>query len=219
LVGNLVLLLVTVNLSGTKEEEETLTPVEYTLDLPLEEEELSSEKVKIETNTAYNEAEKFISELENSRNESEASSEENSEPNPDSELSNTNNELALNDARNKLSAVKEKLSNNAKTRSSKNESTSVNKKTTISYQLVDRKTMYLPNPVYTCDRGGKIVITIEVNALGKVIKATYNKAASTTTNGCLIESALHYANSSKFTTKAAKNSQLGTITYLFPGQY
>ena len=219
MVGNLVLLLVTVTLSGTQEEEETLTPVEYAVDFPIEEELNASEKVKIETNTAYNEAEKFISELENSRNESEAASEENNELNPTSELHNTTNDLALNDARDKLSEVKEKLSNNAKTRLSKSESTSANKKTTISYQLVDRKKLRLPNPVYTCDRGGKIVISIEVNALGKVVKATYNKSASTTTNGCLIESALHYANSSKFTTKAGKISQLGTITYNFPGQY
>lgn len=219
LVGNLVLLLVTVNLNGTEEEEETLTPVEYAVDFPLEEEINTSEEVKIETNTAYNEAEKFISELENSRNESEASSEENNELNPTSELHDATNDLALNDARNKLNEVKEKLLNNAKTRSTKNESNSVNKKTTISYQLVDRKKLHLPNPVYTCDRGGKIVISIEVNALGKVVKATYNKAASTTTNGCLIESALHYATSSKFTTKAGKASQLGTITYKFPGQY
>lgn len=219
LVGNLVLLLVSVTLTGTQEEEETLTPVEYAVDFPLEEEVTTSEKVKIETNTAYNEAEKFIRELENSRNESEATSEENNELNPTSELHNTSNDLALNDARNKLNEVKEKLSNNAKTRLPKNESASANKKTTISYQLLDRKQLQLPNPVYTCDRGGKIVISIEVNALGKVVKATYNKSASTTTNGCLIESALHYANSSKFTTKAGKSSQLGTITYNFPGQY
>ena len=219
LVGNLVLLLVTATLTGGQEEEELLTPVEYVMDLPLEEEELPSEKVKIETNTAYNEAEKFISELENSRNESEVNSEEKSDLSPDSELINTNNDLALNDARTKLSEVKEKLSSNAETRLPKNKSTSVNKKTTISYQLLGRKRMYLPNPVYTCDRGGKIVISIEVNALGKVVKSTYNKAASTTSNGCLIDSALEYANSSKFTTKAGKNSQIGTITYHFPGQY
>lgn len=219
LVGNLVLLLVTVNLSGTQEEEETLTAVEYAMDLPFEEELNPSEKVKIETNTAYNEAEKFISELENSRNESEDASEEKSELNADSELSNSNNDLALNDAKNKLSEVKEKLSNNVKTRISKNESASANKKTTLSYQLINRRELHLPNPVYTCDRGGKIVISIEVNALGKVIKASYNKAASTTSNGCLIESALYYANQSKFTTKAGKNRQLGTITYHFPGQY
>jgi len=218
-MGNLVLLLLTATLSGTQKEEEILTPVEYAVELPLEEDAESLEKIKIETNTAYNEAEKFISELENSRNEIEPSSEEKSDLETDSEISNTNNDLALNDARDKLSKVKEKLSNDAKTRLSKSESASVNKKTTISYQLIDRTKLHLPNPVYTCDRGGKVVISIEVNALGKVVKTAYNKAASTTTNGCLIDSALHYANSSKFTTKAGKNKQIGTITYLFPGQY
>lgn len=219
MVGNLVLLLLTVTLSGTPKEEEILTSVEYAIELPLEEEAKPFEKVKIETNTAYNEAEKFISELENSRNETEASSEEKSDVETDSELSSTNNDLALNDARDKLSELKKKLSNDAKTRLSKSESASVNKKTTISYQLINRKKLHLPNPVYTCDRGGKVVISIEVDALGKVIKTAYNEAASTTTNGCLIESALHYANSSKFTTKAGKSKQIGTITYLFPGQY
>jgi hypothetical protein len=219
LVGNLVLLLMTATLSGTQKEEEILTPVEYLAELPLEEEAESFEKVKIETNTAYNEAEKFISELENSRNETETTSEEKSDLETESKLSSTNNDLALNDARDKLSEVKEKLSKDAKARLSKTESASVNKKTTISYQLIDRKKLHLPNPVYTCDRGGKVVISIEVNALGKVVKTTYNKAASNTTNGCLIESALHYATSSNFTTKAGKNKQIGTITYLFPGQY
>jgi hypothetical protein len=85
--------------------------------------------------------------------------------------------------------------------------------------LVDRKAIKLRNPVYTCDRGGKVVITIEVNALGTVVQASYNKNASTTTNGCLIESALNYANQSKFTTSSEKEKQIGTITYLFPGQY
>ena len=121
--------------------------------------------------------------MENSRNESENTSEENNELNLTSELRNTSNDLALNDVRNKLDEVKAKLSNNAKTRLSNKESASANKNTTISYQLVDRKQLRLPNPVYTCGRGGKIVISIEVNAMGKVVKATYNKLASTTTNG------------------------------------
>ena len=93
-----------------------------------------------------------------------------------------------------------------------------NRRTTISYSLKDRKALMLPNPVYTCEGSGKIVISIEVNALGQLTKATYNKGLSTTTNGCLIDSALEYANQARFTTLAGEDGQLGTITYNFPGQ-
>ena len=217
LAGNLVLLLLTVKLSGNQIEPETLTTVEYAPELLEDETEVPSEEMKIETNTAYNEAEKFISEIENSRNETEQFSEETEQTDPITDAT-PSNDLALNDAREKLSEVKEKLAVNSKNIEKRNTEGSVNKKTTISYQLIDRKAMRLRNPVYTCDQGGKVVISIEVNALGKVVKANYNKSASTTTNGCLIESALTYANKSKFNTAAAKEKQLGTITYLFPGQ-
>ncbi|MDX1462558.1 MAG: hypothetical protein R3359_05835, partial [Marinirhabdus sp.] len=94
-----------------------------------------------------------------------------------------------------------------------------NRKTTIRYSLRDRSAIDLPNPVYTCEGGGLIVISIEVSATGRVTKATYNQGLSTTSNGCLINSALEYANEARFTTKASKPSQLGTISYNFPGQY
>ena len=217
LAGNLVLLLLTLRLSGGEIETETLTTVEYAPELLEDETDVISEEIKIETNTAYNEAEEFIAEIENNRNETEFLSEEIRQTDPATNGSQPN-DLALNDAREKLNEVKEKLVVNSKNVKKPNTEGSVNKKTTISYQLIDRKAMRLRNPVYTCDQGGKVVISIEVNALGKVVKADYNKSASTTTNGCLIESALTYANQSKFNTAAKKEKQLGTITYFFPGQ-
>ena len=84
--------------------------------------------------------------------------------------------------------------------------------------MKDRKDILLPNPVYTCYGSGKVVINIEVNELGKVIKTTYNKNASTTGNQCLIDSASEYAAKARFNTEAAKIRQLGSITFNFPGQ-
>jgi hypothetical protein len=220
LVGNLVLLLLSVRLRGGEPPLEEFTSIEYIEELPLEELSIDpSEKVKIETNRAYNEAEKFILEQENTRKEDLAVSEEKNNKTETSVENSFSNDMALNDAKDKLDKVKGKLSNDAKKRNTTANSSSVNRKTTISYHLVGRTALQLRNPVYICDQGGKIVINIEVNALGKVVKTLYNKTASTTTNGCLIDSALKYANLAKFTTSASNVKQLGSISYSFPGQY
>ena len=84
--------------------------------------------------------------------------------------------------------------------------------------MYKRQALHLPNPVYTCDASGKIVITIEVNRLGKIVRMDYNKTLSTTTNGCLIDAALVYAKKTRFNTNSSKEKQLGTISYHFPGQ-
>lgn len=90
-----------------------------------------------------------------------------------------------------------------------------NKRTLISFYLVGREAVAeLPNPVYTCDASGKVVINITVDDYGRVIEASYNKASSTTANGCLIDNAIYYARKARFN-KDSKNKQLGTITYLF----
>lgn len=90
---------------------------------------------------------------------------------------------------------------------------------TVSYRLVDRSALDLPNPVYICDGSGKVVINILVSETGRVLKVNYNEASSTTTNECLIDSALEYAQEAIFSTSSSKPKQLGTITYNFPGQY
>ena len=95
-------------------------------------------------------------------------------------------------------------------------SSSSNRRTTISYNLIDRNSIKIPNPVYTCDATGKVVINIEVGDLGNVIKTSFNKASSTTTNGCLIDQALKYAGHAIFNS-ASRESQLGTITFEFQG--
>ena len=217
LVGNLILLLISVKLQkrGGPEVVEA-TPVEYIEILPEELEEMAmteQEDLDIKTNTAYNEAEQFISEIENSRN---------SEFDETTELSESKYDFNAKDidfskAKQALEEVKETLEESA-AKKEKRTSDGVNRKTTISYNLKDRAAIELPNPVYTCDKGGKIVISIVVDALGKIDKATYNPSLSTTSNGCLIDAALEYTQQSRFTTKGGRDRQLGAITYLFPGQ-
>jgi hypothetical protein len=221
LVGNLILLLVSVKLTKSEEivEEETMA-VEYAEIFPEEEEVIAlttaQEKMEIQTHSAFNEAEKFISEIENSRNES---LEEESLSEPKSyEYDNSGDGTDFGKAQEKLEEVKDKLAEAAAIKKKLEPSKSVNRKTTITYRLVDRKSVDLLNPVYTCDAGGKIVITIEVNGLGEVVQANYNPTLSTTTNVCLIEAALEYAKGSLFNAKADKPKQLGTISYVFPGQ-
>ena len=95
---------------------------------------------------------------------------------------------------------------------------SSNRKSTIRYSLVDRTDEFLPIPIYLCEDGGTIVINITVNEQGKVID-TYVNSSSTSTNECLIESALDYAKQAKFNASPGKKSQLGSITFNFVGKY
>ena len=219
LVGNLVLLLVTVKLNKKELPTEKEIPIEFSEIIPEEEEKLALKedfkKMKIETNRAYNEAEEFIREIENSRNE-EIESEELNLDQTNSDYDGRSNKIDFNKAEQQLNDVKKKLENSSKKKTKKSNGTS--RKTTISYSLKDRKALHLPNPVYTCDASGKIVITIEVNRLGKIVRMDYNKTLSTTTNGCLIDAALAYAKETRFNTDSSKEKQLGTISYHFPGQ-
>lgn len=220
MLGNLVLLLTSIKLSDGIQEEAVMA-VEYADIFPEEfEEDIAMREVpapEIQTHSAYNEAQEFIEAQENSRNpidepqlESEEAQQEFSDPNFDAQAT------AINEAKEKLKNLKKELSNHSLPAATSEGS---NKKTTISYHLSKRKARMLPNPVYTCDRGGKIVIDIVVTSTGAIKKATYNEAASTTTNGCLIDGALSYARKARFTPSASQKDQKGTITYSFPGQY
>ena len=85
----------------------------------------------------------------------------------------------------------------------------------ISFSLVGRRAIFIPNPVYTCDTGGKIVVNIEVNAEGAVTSTSVNKSSSTSSNECLIDQALKYAAGANFSKLSGRESQPGTITYNF----
>ncbi|WP_445957511.1 hypothetical protein [Yeosuana sp.] len=95
---------------------------------------------------------------------------------------------------------------------------SSNRKSTIRYSLVDRTDEFLPIPIYLCEDGGIIIVNITVDEEGNVVD-TYVNSSSTSTNECLIESALEYAKQAKFNDSPGKKSQLGSITFNFIGKY
>lgn len=211
LVGNLILMMYIFELSYNKEVDEKLYELEYVqeeilieeLDLAL----LSTKNLKIETHKAYNEAEKFIADIENKRIELIESTED--------KLAEMND--AIESSNSKIIIINIDKSNavNNKTVSLNN---SNNRNSTNTYHLLDRKALYFPNPVYTCDSFGKVVLHIVVSDLGYVINTSFNKKVSTTSNVCLIENAIIYAKKARFTIAENKPKQLGSITYIFPGQ-
>jgi len=91
------------------------------------------------------------------------------------------------------------------------------KRTSISFSLVDRNAYYLPPPIYTCENGGKVVINIKVDRNGNVFEASFNDKSSNTNDYCLIENAKAYALKANFS-QSSKSDQIGTITYLFQGK-
>lgn len=226
LTGCLILLLYSMKLSKAKTQqesnEETYNLVMTAEDLLPEDlaiAELTPEMVKIETNRAYNEAEKFISSVESEKSEMNETTESKLQEMAEAMESSINGTTVMSKATEK--PVKEKnkqLSGSDIAKNNETKGQNVSRNTTISYQLVNRTGLDLPNPVYTCYGFGKIVITIEVNKLGRVVKNSFNKSASTTTNECLIDAALAYSERARFNTDASKELQIGTITFNFPGQ-
>jgi TonB family protein len=133
------------------------------------------------------------------------------------QTSSSNNEISdLNHEEiSSFSKVNDLLKNQTKKKEAPESS---NRKSTIRYSLVDRTDEFLPIPIYLCEAGGKIVINITVDAQGNVID-TYVNSSSTSTNECLIESALEYAKEAKFNASPGKKNQLGSITFNFIGKY
>ena len=225
LTGSLVLFLFSVKLS--KQQEESNEDV-YDIEIApedlfpedLEIAALTPEKVKVETNRAYNEAEKFISSVEKENQEitetTEGKLQEMSDAMEESQNPNSGNEESITKKPEKKK--KSKFSNSESDKVAQAVVKSGNRNTTISYQLVGRKDIDLPNPVYTCYGSGKVVVNVEVNDLGKVVKTSYNKTASNTSNQCLIDAASEYSKQARFSTDASRPKQLGTITFNFPGQ-
>ena len=92
-----------------------------------------------------------------------------------------------------------------------------NAKSTMSFSLTNRTSLYLPTPIYLCEKGGKIVVNITVNSSGNVIDS-YLNTSSTSQNECLREHALEYAKEARFNSDPSKPSQLGSITFYFLGK-
>lgn len=211
ILGNLYLLFYFIKLPSNSIILEEEYEIEYALEEVIPEEELASvseEEIKIETHKVFSEDQKFIEELETNRKE-------NSEAIED-KLSEINEVISDSKSERKDDLVVEK-----KSKSNLPEAilaTTNNSKSTNSYHLLNRKVIEFPNPVYICDSFGKVVLLIEVNANGYVSMTSVNKNASTTSNLCLIESAIDYAKKARFTKNKNKPSQMGSITYIFPGQ-
>jgi outer membrane biosynthesis protein TonB len=84
------------------------------------------------------------------------------------------------------------------------------------YQLGNRKPISRPKPDYICDEEGLVVVSIEVDTNGNVIKATPGVKGSTNTAACLMSQAKEAALKTKWSSDSkAPSKQVGTIKYRF----
>ena len=91
--------------------------------------------------------------------------------------------------------------------------------TRIYYNLPGRYHTYMAIPIYKCEGSGIVTLNIEVTATGTVIKAVVISSDSTTSEECLIETAVNAALISRFNPDAAAEKvQTGTLTYNFVAQ-
>lgn len=91
--------------------------------------------------------------------------------------------------------------------------------TRIYYDLKERNHLYLPIPIYKCQGAGKVVLLIEVNQKGDVVKASVITSESTTSDPCLVETAVKSAVISRFNPdNSAPKIQTGTLSYHFVAQ-
>jgi hypothetical protein len=114
---------------------------------------------------------------------------------------------------------KEKTTEKEKPKASQELASNFKGPTRIYYDLKNRTHTYLPLPIYMCEGSGKVALSIEVNQKGIVEDVKVITEQSTTSDDCLVETALTTARSSRF--NADINSpevQKGTITYQFVAQ-
>ncbi|MFD1552843.1 hypothetical protein DNU06_08230 [Putridiphycobacter roseus] len=90
-------------------------------------------------------------------------------------------------------------------------------KVMISFNLEGRKAHSLPNPGYTCENTGTVVVEIKVDESGAVKDAKYRALGSYNATECLINRAVQYAAKARFDFKKG-GVQTGTIIYKFIGQ-
>jgi len=91
--------------------------------------------------------------------------------------------------------------------------------TRIYYNLPGRTHTHLPIPIYKCQGSGKVVLSIEVNQKGDVEKALVIANESTTSDPCLIETAVSTALISRFNSDLnSPKTEKGTLSYLFVAQ-
>ncbi|MCJ7448735.1 MAG: hypothetical protein MUO72_13695 [Bacteroidales bacterium] len=91
--------------------------------------------------------------------------------------------------------------------------------TRIYYDLAGRNHTYLPIPIYKCLGSGKIVLSIQVNQKGIVEDARVIANESTTSDLCLVETAVNSALISRFNQDInSPKIQTGTLSYHFVAQ-
>jgi outer membrane biosynthesis protein TonB len=84
------------------------------------------------------------------------------------------------------------------------------------YNLGNRKPLSRPKPNYICNEEGLVVVSIEVDVNGRVIKATAGVKGSTNTAQCLLSQAKEAALKTKWSADPkAPSKQVGTIKYKF----
>ncbi len=83
-----------------------------------------------------------------------------------------------------------------------------------NYNLAGRKALAIPEPKYTCNEQGTVVVQIAVDSSGKVISATPGARGTTNTAKCLLDQAKVAAMNAKFN-QGESEKQVGTIVYNF----
>ncbi|WP_425076685.1 hypothetical protein [Psychroserpens sp. S379A] len=196
----------------------------------LEQQLKAEEASKASTNEAYNEDEEFkemmknfksmaSNDFEKTTQEQENISEEVSETLDDVITStsnyNSSKSYAINEKeRESFNKAKAVLATQA---NKKTDNTRANRNSTVSFSLKNRTKVKLPPPVYLCETTGKIVVNITVDSNG-LVTDTYINSSSSSSNQCLIDHALEYAQNAIFSEDANTKSQLGSITYYFKGK-
>ncbi|MCV6630064.1 MAG: hypothetical protein OIF50_09410 [Flavobacteriaceae bacterium] len=232
LIGIFVLTLFNLRLQGQKEDEyfteilleEDLEKLIEALEQQEEPQDIQAQQPK--THMAYNQAAnnkyadtepfKTLEELEAEGKTQEASEASDGNAAPDNQyLSSNNGASRLKELIEKRKASQASYGN--KTTETLAAVNTVNKNASVTYSLIDRKGVFLPIPMYTCEKSGKIVVNIKVNKQGDVVEASVNTSSSTSTDGCLYENAIHYAYKASFDL-SSKPTQIGTITFLFQGK-
>jgi outer membrane biosynthesis protein TonB len=85
-----------------------------------------------------------------------------------------------------------------------------------NYRLEGRQALDKKKIVQDCNESGEVVVRIEVNRNGDVIKATPGARGTTNSNQCLLDPARRAALATKFNSDSkAPSTQVGFITYVF----
>lgn len=85
-----------------------------------------------------------------------------------------------------------------------------------NYRLGGRKALSKKKFVQECDESGEVVVRIEVNRMGDVVKATPGAKGTTNSSTCLLDPAKRAALATKFNSDSkAPSTQIGFITYVF----